>query len=183
MSEETTDQVATETAPVVEDDKPKTVPYERLSEVVSQKNAALKVATEAREELTKINADREKVRKAELEKQGEYKTLLEESTAKIESLTTRAESAEGKWDKYETSRREALTAELSKEDKELAMKMGDLTDMEAFVKRIAGKDISTSTDTRRTANMLIDGNLKPLSEMTDQEKRDTHDARISQYLP
>ncbi len=182
MLEETTDQAATVTAPVVEDDKPKTVPYERLSEVVSQKNAAIEDAKKAREELTKINADREKVRKAELEKQGEYKTLLEESNAKIESFTTRAESAEDKWDKYETSHREALTAELSKEDKALAMKMGDLTDMEAFVKRIAGKEITTGTDTRRTANRLKDGKLKPLTEMTDQEKRDSHEARIAQYV-
>jgi len=181
MSEAITDQVATVTAPVVEDDKPKTVPYERLSEMAAQKNAALEEAKNARAELEKINTDREKVRKAQLEKQGEFKTLLEESNTKIESLTTRAETAEGKWDKYETGRRTTLTEGLSEEDKALAMKMNDLTDMEAFVVRIAGKDISTSTDTRRGANKLPDGKLKPLTEMTDQEKRDTHDVRKAQY--
>ena len=180
MSKETTDQVATVTAPVIEDDKPKTVPYERFSEVVAQRKAAADEATKAREELATINADREKVRKAGLEKQGEFKTLLEESKAENESLKTRAETAEDKWDKYETSRREALTAELSDEDKALAMKMTDLTDMEAFIKRIAGNN-STSTDTRRVANNLPDGKLKPIAEMTDKEQFETHAARLASY--
>lgn len=180
MSDETTDQVATVTAPVIEDDKPKTVPYERFSEVVAQRKVAAEDAKEAREELATINADREKVRKAGLEKQGEFKTLLEESKAENESLKTRAETAEDKWDKYETSRREALTAELNDEDKALAMKMTDLTDMEAFIKRIAGNN-STSTDTRRVVNNLPDGKLKPIADMSDKEQRDSHEARLASY--
>ena len=60
------------------------------------------------------------------------------------------------------------------------MKMTDLTDMEAFIKRIAGNN-STSTDTRRVANNLPEGKLKPIAEMSDKEQFETHKARLASY--
>ena len=187
MSDETTEQVATVTAPVVEDDKPKTVPYERLSEVVALKNAAIEDAKKAREELNKINSDREKVRKTQLEKQGEYKVLHEEDTAKVESLTKERDEAVANWSNHLTKRSDALTsrmdeAKVDDETRGIAMKIADLEDREAFINRITNETISTGTDTRRGANKIEKGKLKPLTEMSDQERRDTHEARIAQYV-
>lgn len=186
MSEATTEQAVTETTPVVEDDKPKTVPYERLSEMAAQKNAALADAKVAREELEKINTDRDKVRKAQLEKQGEFKILHEENVAKVESLTKERDEAVKHWSDHLAKRGDALKSKMDEakvddETKGIAMKIVDLDDRETFINRITNETISTSTDGRRAANQIANGKLKPLTEMTDQEKRDTHQARMDQY--
>ncbi len=187
MSETTTEQVVTETTPAVEGEKPKTVPYERLSEMAAQKNAAIEDAKKAREELDKINADRDKVRKAQLEKQGEFKTLHEEDQTKIETLTKERDEAVTHWSEHLTKRSDALKsrmdeAKVDDETKGIAMKIADLDDRETFINRITNETISTSTDTRRGANQIEGGKLKPLTEMTDQERRETHEARIAQYV-
>ncbi len=155
--------------------------YGRVAELTA-KNKALA------ESLTKIEEDRAKVRAAALKKQGEFETLYKEAEAKTEATASERDDYKKKWDGHVKTQTEAVDAlmdaiKIDETDRKMAMQFDDLDLRKAFVERIAGKDISTSTDTRRTANMLKDGKLKPLSEMTDQEKRDTHDARISQYLP
>ena len=72
-------------------------------------------------------------------------------------------------------------AKVDDETKGIAMKIVDLDDRETFINRITNETISTSTDGRRAANQSPNGKLKPLTEMTDQEKRDTHQARMDQY--
>ena len=176
---ETPVKETTVTEPVVEDVKPKTVPYDRFSEVIAKGKAEGERANAAEEKLAALESDKEKVRKAQLEKQGEYKTLLAEADSKIETLTSERNSAVEWRTDYETNRREALTSKLSEDDKAIAMKITDLTDMEAFVNRISDPKLP-GTDTR-PANSGIKSTLKSISEMSDKERRDTHAARLGQY--
>ena len=125
------------------------------------------------------SADKEKVRKAQLEKQGEYKTLHEEDQKTIETLTSERNTAVEWRTDYESTRRETLTSDLSEDDKAMAMKIPDLTDMEAFVDRISIPKLP-GTDTR-PANSRTNLNLKPIAEMSDKEQRETHAARLAQY--
>ena len=179
MSEETQVEETTVTEPVVEDDKPKTVPYVRFSEVIAKGKTETERANVAEEKLAALEADKEKVRKAKLEKDGEHKTLLAEANTTIETLTSERNTAV-EWRKdYETNRREALTSDLSEVDKAMAMKIPDLTDMEAFVDRISESKLP-GTDTR-PANSGLSGGLKPIAEMSDKERRETHAARLAQY--
>ncbi len=183
MSDDTTGKETTVTEPVIKDEKPETVPYSRLSEMAAQKNAAKAEAEEARAELDKIKADREKVREAELEKQGEYKTLLEEANAKITNLTTELGGVKTKWDTHEAKRRETVNSieGLTEDDKKFMADLG-IDAAEAFAVRVANVKPIIGTDTRRSATHNGDAKpLKSFAEMTDKEKRDTHTQRLAQY--
>ncbi len=176
---ETPVKETTVTEPVVEDDKPKTVPYDRFSEVIAKGKTETERANTAEEKLAALEADKEKVRKAKLEKDGEHKTLLDEANATIETLTSERNTAVEWRTDYETTRRETLTSDLSGDDKAMAMKIPDLTDMEAFVNRISEPKLP-GTDTRH-ANSGIKSDLKPIAEMSDKEQLDTHAARLASY--
>ena len=63
------------------------IPKARLDEVVAQKHKAVDEANSYKSQLEELQAKQETARKKELEKQGEYKTLLDEANAKIEKLS------------------------------------------------------------------------------------------------
>ena len=92
-----------ETTPIVDDNNAKNdstkaetndqqgIPKARLDEVVAQKHKAVDEANSYKSQLEELQAKQETARKKELEKQGEYKTLLDEANAKIEKLSGVAE--------------------------------------------------------------------------------------------
>ena len=162
--------------PVNKDDKndPRNNPlYGRVQEL-SAKNKKLA------EDMAKIESDRAKVRNTQLEKQGEYKTLLDEANAKLTAAETERDTAVNKWGTYETARRETLTADLSDDDKALVAKL-DFMDVEPFITRITGEIITTGTDTRRSTGRVDEKPLKSFADMSAKELRDTHKQRLAQY--
>ena len=106
MTEVTTDVKQDEPTQAV-DKTPDTIPYSRFKEV----NDSFK---EVQTELEKMKEAQEKQRKAELEKQGEYKTLLEEQNQKLEELST----YKTKWETYEQDRRKALIDKIPADKRE-----------------------------------------------------------------
>jgi len=96
--------------PITETDSVKTentIPYSRFKEV----NDKLK---EYETKLAKRDSDEETHRKAELEKQGEYKQLLAEAKAEIDSLKPYKEKLDG----YVADRRDVLVSKLPESKRE-----------------------------------------------------------------
>ena len=99
------------------------IPYARFSEV----NAKRK---QAEAELEAFKAKAESKRKAELEKQGEYKALLDESKTEMDKLEQKAKQ----WESYENQKREQLmkAVELNESQQKIASKL-DLIELESYV--------------------------------------------------
>tara|TARA_R100000742_G_C4268046_1_gene86339 strand:+ start:491 stop:1075 length:585 start_codon:yes stop_codon:yes gene_type:complete len=99
------------------------VPYQRFSEV----NARRK---EAEAKLDAFKSKAEAKRKAELEKQGEYKALLDESKTEMDRLEAKAKQ----WEAYESQKREQLiqAVELTESQQKIASKL-DLIELESYV--------------------------------------------------
>ena len=99
------------------------IPYARFSEV----NAKRK---QAEAELEAFKAKAESKRKSELEKQGEYKALLDESKTEMDRLEKKAKQ----WESYENQKREQLmkAVELTESQQKIANKL-DLIELESYV--------------------------------------------------
>jgi len=99
------------------------IPYARFSEV----NAKRK---QAEAELEAFKSKAEIKRKSELEKQGEYKALLDESKSEMNKLEEKAKQ----WESYENQKREQLmeAVELTESQQKIATKL-DLIELESYV--------------------------------------------------
>ena len=80
------------------------IPKARLDEVVAQRHKVSEERDSLRAELDKIKANQESQRKQELEKQGEYKTLLEEQGKELEKYKADSNA----WNEYKTNKRESI---------------------------------------------------------------------------
>ncbi|HEA68295.1 MAG TPA: hypothetical protein ENI07_15970 [Desulfobacterales bacterium] len=169
----------TDPAPV--GDKPESIPYDRFKAVNDEKKALAEQVTEMKTEQDKTKADQEKIRKAQLEKQGEYKTLLEEANASLETVTSERDTAVLYRTDHEAKRREAInsTKGLTEEDKVAAEDM-PIDAAENFITRLYHTEIKPGTDTR-PANSRTNVDLKSIAEMSDKERRETHEQRLAQY--
>ena len=97
------------------------IPKTRFDEVNNQKNDYKSQVSNLQAQLDKVTANQEATRKAELEKQGEYKTLLEESNAKLEKAQVDVKA----WSEYKENKRSTLMEQLTDDsDKAIA---GDLS--------------------------------------------------------
>jgi len=107
------------------------VPYQRFSEV----NARRK---EAEAKLDAFKSKAEAKRKAELEKQGEYKALLDESKTEMDRLENKAEQ----WEAYESQKREQLiqAVQLTESQQKIASKL-DLIELESYVEDLTTNKI------------------------------------------
>jgi len=99
------------------------IPYARFSEVNAKRKQA-----EAELEAYKTKAETK--RKSELEKQGEYKALLDESKSEMNKLEEKAKQ----WETYENQKREQLlkAVELTESQQKIASKL-DLIELESYV--------------------------------------------------
>tara|TARA_R100001443_G_scaffold100782_1_gene108298 strand:+ start:121 stop:666 length:546 start_codon:yes stop_codon:yes gene_type:complete len=110
--------VQNETTPVAEvkeqivtqDAKKETdsIPYARFADVVSQKK-------ELQGKLEEYEAKAEKQRQAELEKKGEYETLLNETKAKYEDAKIKAEQ----FDNYVANRKKAILETYTEDEQDI----------------------------------------------------------------
>ena len=123
------------------------IPKARLDEVVAQKLKAVDEANSYKAKYEELQAKQETARQKELEKQGEYKTLLDEANAKIEKLSGVAEE----YTTYKTNKRASLMETISNdEDKSIAEDLS-LAKLEKFASRV-GQTNTVGTPNQRPAN-------------------------------
>ena len=117
-----------------------TIPQARLDEVIAQRNSL-------RNEMDEIKQKQEADRKKELEKQGEYKTLLEEQGKELEKY--KADSTA--WNDYKTNKRASLMESITNDDDKLIAEDLSLAKLEKFVGRVSQTN-TVGTPNQRPAN-------------------------------
>ena len=123
------------------------IPKARLDEVVAQKHKAVDEANSYKAQLEELQAKQETARQKELEKQGEYTTLLDEANAKIEKLSGVAEE----YTTYKTNKRASLMETITNdEDKSIAEDLS-LAKLEKFANRVTQTN-TVGTPNQRPAN-------------------------------
>ena len=128
-------------------DNYKNVPDNRFNEVIAQKNKALEQANEYKSQLDKFTAERETARQQELEKQGEYKTLLGEANAKIEKLSTVA----NEYTEYKSNKRASIMETITDDNDKLIADGLSLDKLEMFANRVTQTN-TVGTPNQRPAN-------------------------------
>jgi len=177
----------TDNAPAPEGDKPKTVPYERLSEMAGQKNAEKERADAAEKKLADMATDQQKVREAKLKKDGEVQTLLDEKTTALETKIADFDAINTKWNAHLARRTESLNgimedAKFDDKTKDLAMKYDNLDDRAEFISLFSQQTTKPGVDNRRSSNGVPATDLPPLSKQTPKEREDTWQQRLDGYL-
>ena len=109
------------------------IPKARLDEVVAQKHKAVDQANSYKAELEKLQADQETARQKELEKQGEYKTLLDEANSKIDKLSSVADE----YTEYKTNKRTSIMETITDDNDRLIADGLSLDKLELFAKRVS----------------------------------------------
>ena len=123
------------------------IPKARLDEVVAQKHKAVDEANSYKAKYEELQAQQEAARKKELEKQGEYKTLLDEANTKIAKLTTIADE----YTEYKSNKREAIMKTIT-DDNDKAIAEGlSLDKLEMFANRVTQTN-ALGTPSQRPAN-------------------------------
>jgi|SaaInl7_150m_RNA_FD_contig_21_623531_length_640_multi_13_in_0_out_0_1 hypothetical protein len=150
-----------ETVEVKEDEN--SIPYYRFKEI----NESLR---DARGEITKLKEKQESERKAELEKQGEYKTLLDETKAELEKVTAKANA----WNDYENTRRESLLSKLPENDREIYGSLS-LEKLEQHIDRFSISKVDS------TKSGVTKPSTKPFTDMDEKEKRQNWSAILDKY--
>jgi LysM repeat protein len=152
MSEQNTDTPIADNNSVTNDStkadtNDNSIPKARLDEVVAQKHRFQDEANSYKSQLDELKAKQESARKKELEKQGEYKTLLDEANAKIEKLSGIAEE----YTTYKTNKRASLMENITNDDDKLIAEDLSLAKLEKFVSRVTQTN-TIGTPNQRPAN-------------------------------
>ena len=130
------------------------IPKSRFDEVNTQKNDYKSQVTALQSQLDKFRADQESARQKQLEKNGEYKTLLEEANAKLEKSSVVVKE----YEEYKSNKRNSLMETLTEDtDKSIAEGLS-LDKLELYVNKVT-KVNSLPTNTSRASN------LQPVGEM------------------
>jgi len=123
------------------------IPKSRFDEVNTQKNEYKAQNQELQAQLDKIKADQEATRQKQLEKQGEYKTLLDEANLKLEKAQTDVKA----WSEYKENKRNSLMEQLTDDsDKSIADGLS-LDKLELYVNKVT-KVNTLPTNTSRAGN-------------------------------
>ncbi len=139
--------------------------------LIAESKKYRKRSQDAEAELEKIKKSVAKEKEAKLKAKEEYKTLYEEASSKIDSLTATAE----KWTKYEETRRASLLEKHPEEDRESLATL-PLDTLEFVTNKINGAKANAPEVAGRTKKVVSN---KSYSEMTDAEKREWHNNAIS----
>ena len=143
------------------------IPQHRFNEVNTQKNQFKDQVADLEKQLNQYKADQEAARKAELEKQGEYKTLLDEANAKLEKAQVDVKA----WGDYKTTQRNGLLEQLTDEgDKSIAESL-PLEKLELYVNKV-NKVNSLPTNTSRQADTKPVGDYGGFSSYAEWAEKD-----------
>ena len=130
-----------------ETNDPQGIPKARLDEVVAQKHKATERGDSYKAQFEELQAKQEMARKKDLEKQGEYKTLLDEANAKNEKLSVIAEE----YTTYKTNKRASIMETITNdEDRSIAEDLS-LGKLEKFANRVLQTN-TVGTPNQRPAN-------------------------------
>ena len=172
MSEDKT-QAATET--VSESPATETTQDSSNEQYIAESKKYRKRAQDAEARLAKLEKSLATAEEDKLKEKEEFKTLYEQASSKVESLTANAE----KWAKYEEGKRASLLEAHPEEDRESLSKL-DLETLEYVTNKINDrKPNAPETLGQARKNMP----KKPYSEMTAQEKKENWASIIKQYKP
>ena len=116
------------------------IPQHRLDEVVAQRNSY-------RDKLNEVTAQQESDRKKELEKQGEYKTLLDEQGKELEKYKADSNA----WNEYKTNKRASIMETITNDDDKLIAEDLSLAKLEKFASRVTQTN-AVGTPNQRPAN-------------------------------
>jgi len=116
------------------------VPQHRLDEVVAQRNSY-------RDKLNEVTAQQESDRKKELEKQGEYKTLLDEQGKEL----VEAKADQMAWNEYKTNKRASIMETITNDDDKSIAEDLSLAKLEKFASRVTQTN-AVGTPNQRPAN-------------------------------
>ena len=123
------------------------IPKARLDEVVAQKHKATERGDSYKAQFEELQAKQDAARKKDLEKQGEYKTLLDEANTKIDKLSVVAEE----YTTYKTNKRASIMETITNdEDKSIAEDLS-LSKLEKFANRVTQTN-NVGTPNQRPAN-------------------------------
>jgi len=123
------------------------IPKSRLDEVIAQRNKIGDELNDVRSQLDKFKADQESARKKELEKQGEYKTLLDEQAKDLAKFQADSEA----WNTYKTDKRANIMESIKNDDDKLIAEGLSLDKLEVFAKRVTQTN-TVGTPNQRPAN-------------------------------
>lgn len=130
------------------------IPKSRFDEVNNKYKDMTTQNQELQAQLDKIKADQEAARQKQLEKQGEYKTLLDEANLKLE----KAQADVKAWSEYKTNKRTSLMEQLTDDsDKSIAEGLS-LEKLELYVGKI-NKGNSLPTNNARAKSQAPQGNF------------------------
>ncbi len=134
-----------ETNPSTDASQNNDIPYSRFQEVNSAKKELQDQNAKIQEQLNTINAENKAKREERMKKNDDYKTLLSEKDAEIETLS----GFKTQWNEYEASRRDALQSKLPENKQKFASSM-KLVELEEFVEiETANLNKGTGMDSSR----------------------------------
>ena len=143
------------------------IPQSRFNEVNTQKNEYKTQVSDLQTQLDKVNADQETARNKELEKQGEFKKLLDEANAKLEKSSVVVKE----YEEYKTNKRNSLMESLTEDnDKSIAESL-PLDKLELYVSKV-NKASSLPTNTNRAANNQPQGDFGGYSSYVEWATKD-----------
>jgi len=143
------------------------IPKTRFDEVNNKYKDSVTQNQELQAQLDKIKGDQEANRQKQLEKQGEYKTLLDEANLKLEKAQVDVKA----WGEYRTNKRSTLMEQLTDDsDKSIA---GDLSleKLELYVSKV-NKTSSLPTNTSRASNQQPVGEFGGYSSYAEWATKD-----------
>tara|TARA_R100000655_G_scaffold47261_1_gene84339 strand:- start:1042 stop:1608 length:567 start_codon:yes stop_codon:yes gene_type:complete len=116
------------------------IPQSRVNEITAKFH-------KANDELQQLKESQEAQRKKELEKQGEYKTLLEEQGKELDKYKADSNA----WNEYKANKRESIMGTITNdEDKQIAKDLS-LEKLEMFANRVTQTN-TIGTPNQRPAN-------------------------------
>ena len=131
------------------------IPRSRLNEVNNKYKDSLTQNQDLQAQLDKLKADKETARIGELEKQGEYKKLLEEANAKLKESSVVVKE----YEEYKTNKRNTLMEQLTEDnDKSIAESL-PLDKLELYVGKVTNTANPLPTNTSRAASQQPQGDF------------------------
>ena len=135
------------------------IPQSRFNEVVGERN-------ELRDRISKLESSQKEAREKELEKQGEYKTLLAESKVRMAELETKANQL----DTYESQRRESIYSKLSDDQKKVADNIPLLNGLEVYAEQTISQTITNTAEPGRGPSGEVNRNEFRQKDLKDLRK-------------
>ena len=147
------------------------IPKSRFDEVNTQKNDYKSQVSDLQAQLDKIKGDQEATRQKQLEKQGEYKTLLDEANLKLEKAQTDVKA----WSEYKENKRSTLMEQLTDDsDKSIADGLS-LDKLELYVNKVT-KINTLPTNTSRMASNSPAGDFGGYDSIEEYAMKDPNGA-------